>query len=180
MVRRRTIGYSLNVHRRHLEYDQRVALAVIRKQEIQASGIIRAGNPTGANQYDARNCSDFGTIPQTEKPGLAKSIVSEIGHNSQTAAVTAATELKVGRNAVYEAEKVQQEAPELFEVMLDGGIKLRPAVRECEERKRRALAVFPHIVAPANNVPWWIYSEIASREEKAAFPLGGLPLRVSV
>ena len=28
--------YSLNVHRRHLEYDQRVALAVVRKQEIQA------------------------------------------------------------------------------------------------------------------------------------------------
>ena len=115
--------YSLNVHRRHLEYDQRVALAVIRKQEIQASGIVKPGRPV--------NSSDFGGITEQKSTPKAE------------AAGIAATELKVGRNAVYEAEKVQQEAPELFEVMLDGGIKLRPAVRECEERKRRALAVFP-------------------------------------
>lgn len=108
---------SMNLHRRQLEYTQRVALATLWKRSLQASGEIKRGRP--------------------EKE-------SEIGRVSADAAQQAADKFDVGRNAVYEAEEILEAAPDLFEQMMEGNrdIDLRAAQKEVRRRKKQeAIAV---------------------------------------
>lgn len=102
---------SLNVHRRHLSYDQRCALAYLDKKQIQESGVIKAGNP-----HVESNLGDFARIK-----GASRIIVAE--------------RFNVGQKAVSEAETIAKVAPDIFEKMLDGNIKLRDAQREVRSRE---------------------------------------------
>lgn len=103
---------SKNLYRRHLEYGQRAALAVYRKRELQDSGEVKHGG-------------------DRSKTPISASCTGE-------AAEIAAREFRVGKTAVKEAEAILEEAPELFEVMKDGGIGLRDAQKTISERKQEA------------------------------------------
>lgn len=99
---------SENLCRRHLTFSQRAALAVEMKQVLQAGGRPK------------------GWVRPEEQDGE-----QSLGES----ATIAANRYQVGSRAVYEAEKILRGAPDLWEVMRDGGIELRDAQRELKRRE---------------------------------------------
>lgn len=101
---------SMNLHRRHLEYSQRVALAVLWARGLRASGEVKPG-----------------------RPGKER----EVAPISEKASEIAARKHQVGSRAVEEGEAILEAAPDVFEVLVDGGIGLREAQREVKARERQ-------------------------------------------
>jgi len=103
--------YSMNVHRRHLEYGQRSALGAEFKFKLQESGAVKHGGD------------------RTDQGG-------ELAPLTGKARDLAAKLFNVGGRSIDEAAQVLVKAPDLFEVLKDGGIGLREAHRQARARER--------------------------------------------
>jgi len=104
-------GRSMNLHRRHLEYSQRAALAALEIERLQETGEVKAGRPSPTNSREIALIT-----------GKAAEIVAPV--------------FRVGSRAAEEAVAVRRAAPDVFEVLKDGGINLRHAQREVDRRAR--------------------------------------------
>jgi len=101
----------MNLHRRHLEYSQRAALAALEIERLQETGEVKAGRPSPTNSREIALIT-----------GKAAEIVAPV--------------FRVGSRAAEEAVAVRRAAPDVFEVLKDGGINLRHAQREVDRRAR--------------------------------------------
>ena len=103
---------SLNLHRRHLEFSQRAALAALYKRSLQESGAVKHGGDRTKQgvKFDALT-------------GEAREV--------------AAKKFNVSAGVVTEAEQVYEAAPDLFEQMVEGGETLQSAKREMKRRQAK-------------------------------------------
>jgi phage N-6-adenine-methyltransferase len=119
--------YSANLHRRHLTTGQRACVGVEIKRHLQES--IRQGQRTDLTSSNSGRSSDAGEI--------------------------AADTVNVSRASIYKAEKLQEEAPDLFERVAAGEMPLTAAetalaVRNGTQTPAQAVkAVVAEIVASA-------------------------------
>jgi 16S rRNA G966 N2-methylase RsmD len=98
---------SLNIHRRHLSYDQRVCRAALYKKVLQEED--RRGRPEKG--------SDFGTIK---------------GKSHEIAGI----KYGVGKTAVLEAESILDAEPDLFAEIQSGAKTLREAQKDADKRRK--------------------------------------------
>jgi site-specific DNA-methyltransferase (adenine-specific) len=110
---------SSNLHRRHLEFDQRAALAAVYKRSLQESGLVKHGGDRTGQECTGATLTG-------------------------KAAEIAAVRFGVSPRSVYNAEAVLEAAPELHQQVIDGGMKLHEAqkvARQEKQAERRAVLI---------------------------------------
>lgn len=141
---------SVNLHRRHLEFSQRAALAAVYKKSLQQSGAVKhGGDRTGQES--------------TDRPLQGR------------AAEIAAVRFAVSPASVYNAEKVLEAAPEVHQLMIDGGIGLREALHQQQPGHDSAPVAtdMPHVSHNSGDNEWYTPKEYT---EAAREVMGGIDL----
>ena len=100
-----TYVYSANIHRRHLTTGQRACLGVEVKRHLQET--IHAGGDKRSEEY--HSCKNARMVEANDAADIAADTVN------------------VSRRSIYKAEKIQEEAPDLFERVRAGEMPLGAA-----------------------------------------------------
>jgi hypothetical protein len=108
---------SANLHRRHLTSSQKAAIAVGIKREL-------------AKEAKQRQKKHGGTTP-----GKKKTLPQKVEEVNGEAAEQAAQLMGTNRQYVYDAERLEEEAPELFERVKAGTLSLPKAHRQVSPPK---------------------------------------------
>jgi len=108
---------SMNLHRRHLTYDQRVGIAL--KLE-----------PAFAEEAKERQREHGNTAPGRQKTLLPKSV------KVKDAAKEAATQANVGKTAVVDMKAIEKEQPDLADRLVAGKTTVRKERKKRNRKKR--------------------------------------------